>query len=260
MAYLNYKVDLFTGARPTADLTIANYLGAILPIVNLQNQSNSVIVFIADLHAITDNEPKIIRQYIENTLADYLALGIDPKKTKIYLQSDIAKEISLFTLLFSRHLSVAELLRVPTLKEKIRQKLKKKIKVENANTLLFLYPVMMAGDILLNRAKKVPVGEDQAPHLEITRLLAQRFNKKYGPLFPLPQPFEVKKIKILSLKGKDEQKFAPRRNFFKRRFKKRGPKNQICPNKHRRSNERKLKKPHFIGQKFSKIKRRKRKD
>ena len=204
MPYLEYKIELFTGIRPTADLTIANYLGAILPIVKLQDKSKSNLVFIADLHAITDNEPKIIKKYIENTLIDYLALGIDPQKTKIYLQSEIKKELSLFTLILSRHLSVAELLRVPTLKEKIKQKLKKNLKPENANTFLFLYPALMAGDILINRAKKVPVGEDQLPHLELTRLIARRFNKKYGPLFPLPQTLKIKTVKILSLKGQEK--------------------------------------------------------
>jgi len=207
MAFLKYKTELFTGIRPTADLTIANYLGAILPIVKLQDKSKSNLVFIADLHAITDNEPKVIKQYIQNTLVDYLALGIDPQKTKIYLQSEIGKELSFFAFLLSRHVTVAELLRLPTLKEKIKQKLKKNLKnlkPENANTFLFLYPVLMAGDILINQAKKVPVGEDQLPHLELTRLIARRFNKKYGPLFPLPQTLEIKKIRILSLKGKEK--------------------------------------------------------
>jgi len=204
MAFLEYKTELFTGIRPTADLTIANYLGAILPIVKLQKENKSNLVFIADLHAITDNEPKLIKEYVQNTLIDYLVLGIDPEKTKIYLQSAIEKELSFFTFLLSRHISVAELLRVPTLKEKIKQKLKKNIKPENANTFLFLYPVLMAGDILINRAKKVPVGEDQLPHLEITRLIARRFNKKYGPLFPLPQTLKIKTIRILSLKGKEK--------------------------------------------------------
>jgi len=194
---MNYKVEVFTGIRPTSGLTVANFLGAVAPLIEIQNQGLSPVVFVANLHAITDTEPSIVKQHILEIVADYLALGIDPKKTTIYLQSDIAGEITFFSALLARHLSVAELLRIPTLKEK----LKKNVRLETANVLLFLYPVLMAADILLNRAKKVAIGQDQIPHLEITRLLAQRFNKKYGEVFPLPQILQTKTIRILSLKG-----------------------------------------------------------
>ncbi|MEA1885294.1 MAG: tryptophan--tRNA ligase [Thermotogota bacterium] len=194
---MQYKVELLTGIRPTGDLTVANYLGAVAPIVELQAQGVSPVVFVADLHAITDNEPATVRQYIHGVVADYIALGMDPQKAKIYLQSDIAGEITIFTALLARLVSVAELLRVPTLKDK----LKNNAQSETANALLLLYPVLMAADILLNRAKKVPVGEDQLAHMEVTRLLARRFNKKYGELFPIPQVLQVKSLRILSLKG-----------------------------------------------------------
>lgn len=196
MSVMEYRVELLTGIRPTGNLTIANYLGAVAPIVGLQARV-SPVVFVADLHAITDNEPTTVRPYIHGVVADYIALGIDPKKTKIYLQSDIVGEVTAFTALLARLISVAELLRVPTLKDKI----KKNARPETANAFLLLYPVMMAADILLNRAKKVAVGEDQLPHMEITRLLAQRFNKRYGDLFPIPQVLQVKSLRILSLKG-----------------------------------------------------------
>ena len=194
---MQYKVELLTGIRPTGDLTVANYLGAVAPIVELQAQGVSPVVFVADLHAITDNEPATVRQYIHGVVADYIALGIDPQKTKIYLQSDIAGEVTTFTTLLARLVSVAELLRVPTLKDK----LKNNARPETANALLLLYPVLMAADILLNRAKKVAVGEDQLPHMEVTRLLARRFNKRYGEIFPIPQVLQVKSLRILSLKG-----------------------------------------------------------
>jgi len=194
---LEYKVEVLTGIRPSGDLTIANYLGAVKPIVDLQKEKSSLMVFVADLHAMTDNEPKIVKQYIYNVVADYLALGLDPNKTIIFLQSDIAGEVTTLTAFLARLISVAELLRVPTLKDK----LKKNTKPESANALLLLYPVMMASDILLQRAKLVPVGEDQMPHIELTRELARRFNKKYGEVFPLPKALQIKPIRILSLKG-----------------------------------------------------------
>lgn len=194
---MNYRVEVFTGIRPTRDLTIANYLGAVKPVVKLQNQGFSTMVFVADLHALTDNEPSLVKKYIPEIVADYIAFGLDPSKTKIYLQSDLVSEISVFTLLLSRQINVAELLRVPTLKDK----LKKKDQPETANVLLFLYPVMMAADILLNRAQKIPVGEDQIPHLEMVRELGRRFNKKYGNILPLPEVLQIKSYRILSLKG-----------------------------------------------------------
>ena len=194
---MQYKVELLTGIRPTGDLTVANYLGAVAPIIKLQSQGVSPMVFVADLHAITDNEPAIVRQYIHGVVADYIALGVDPQRAIIYRQADIAGEVTAFTALLARHISVAELLRVPTLKDK----LKKNARPETANALLLLYPVLMAADILLNRAKKVPVGEDQLAHMEVTRLLARRFNKRYGEILPIPQVLQVKSLRILSLKG-----------------------------------------------------------
>jgi len=195
--FSKYKVEILTGVRPTANLTIANYLGAIAPIINLQKNVSSIVVFVADLHAITDKEPKAIKENIYTVVADYLALGIDPTKTKIYLQSDIAGEILTLTAFLSRLISVSELLRVPTLKDKLR----KNTRPETASALLLLYPVMMAADILINKAKNIPVGEDQLPHLEITRLLARRFNKKYKQVFPIPKVLQVESVRILSLKG-----------------------------------------------------------
>ena len=194
---MQYKVELLTGIRPTGDLTVANYLGAVAPIVELQSQGMHPVVFVADLHALTDNEPEVVRKFAYEVVADYIALGIDPKKTQIFLQSDIIEEVTILTSLLARHVSVAELLRVPTLKDKI----KKNARPETASAFLLLYPVMMAADILLQRAKMVAVGEDQVPHVEMTRLLARRFNKKYREVFPIPRVLEIKPLRILSLKG-----------------------------------------------------------
>jgi tryptophanyl-tRNA synthetase len=194
---MKYKTEVLTGIRATGDLTVANYLGAVKPIVELQEQGVHPLVFVADLHAITDKEPTEVKPYIHAVVADYLALGIDPQKTTIYVQSDIAGEVLTLTALLARLISVAELLRVPTLKDK----LKKNARPETANAFLLLYPVMMAADILINRARKVAVGEDQLPHIEVTRELARRFNKRYGRVFPIPEALTVKALRILSLKG-----------------------------------------------------------
>lgn len=194
---MKYKTELLTGIRPTGNLTIANYLGAVEPLIKLQNDSASTLAFVADLHAMTDNEPSEVSSHVNGIVADYLALGVDPKKVKIYLQSDVAGEVTTLATFLARLISVAELLRVPTLKDK----LKNNANPETANALLLLYPVLMAADILINKAKKVPVGADQLAHMEVARLLARRFNKKYGEILPIPKSEQVKSIRILSLKG-----------------------------------------------------------
>jgi tryptophanyl-tRNA synthetase len=196
-AAMPYGVDLLTGIRPTGHLTVANYLGAVAPIVELQAQGVSPVVFVADLHALTDSDPATIRQYTHGVVADYIALGVDPRKAKIYLQSEIVGEVTTFTTLLAKLVSVAELLRVPTLKDKLRND----ARPETANALLLLYPVMMAADILLNRSRRVAVGEDQVPHMEFARLIARRFNARYEPLLPIPQILQVESLRILSLKG-----------------------------------------------------------
>jgi len=195
---MKHKTELFTGIRPTGNLTVANYIGAVAPIIKLQQEGYSPLVFVADLHAITDKEPSMVKSNVHEVVADYIALGVDPEKAKIYLQSDVAGEVTTLMAILARHITVAELLRVPTLKDKLREN----DRPEVANALLLLYPVLMAADILLNKAKRVPVGEDQVAHMEVTRHLARKFNKKYGDIFPIPEVLQVKSLRILSMKGK----------------------------------------------------------
>src|SRR3989339_6808 len=145
MSKPEYKVDIFTGIRPTGNLTVANYLGAVKPIVKLQSQGYRPLVFVADIHALTDNEPALVKKYTNEVVADYIALGLDPDTTTIYIQSAIANQVSSLTLILSRLISVAELLRMPTLKEK----LKTTLHPENANPLLFLYPVLFSFSLSL---------------------------------------------------------------------------------------------------------------
>src|SRR3989339_702255 len=194
---MSTEVNILTGVRPTGNLTIANYLGAVKPLLELQEKGEKPFLFVADLHAITDYEPHEVKKYIKELVADYLALGINPEKTTIYVQSAIKAEVMTLSIYLARLTTVAELLRVPTIKDKI----KKGQKPESANALLFFYPVLMASDILIQKSKKIPVGEDQVAHLEVAKMLAERFNKKYGNFFTLPKVHQVKSLRILSLKG-----------------------------------------------------------
>jgi len=192
-----FQTEVFTGIRPTGNLTVANFAGAVAPLLALQKEGKKPLVFVADMHAMTDREPKIAKKYALEVVADYLALGLDPKKCHVFIQSSIGRQISLLTLYLMRQISVAELLRVPTLKDK----LKKDQKEEGANALLANYPVMMAADILIQKSLRVPVGKDQLPHIEVAKLLARRFNRQYGEIFPVPEAQHLLPVNILSLRG-----------------------------------------------------------
>lgn len=192
-----WQTNVFTGIRPTGNLTVANFAGAVAPLLDLQKENKNPLVFVADMHAMTDREPKIAKKYATEVVIDYLALGLNPRKCNIFIQSSIGRQISLLTLYLMRHISTAELLRVPTLKDKLKSGQKE----ENANSLLTNYPVMMASDILIQKSIEVPVGKDQLPHIEVAKLLARRFNKQYGEIFPVPEAYHLKAVNILSLKG-----------------------------------------------------------
>lgn len=200
MKKAQYKVEVFTGIRPSAGLTIANAIGAVHPIVKLQSEKEitSTMVFVADLHAITDAEPKEVEENVLDVVKDYIALGLDIEKSIIFVQSFLIQEIAELNIYLSRLITLAELMRVPTLKEKLKSGQSE----SNANALLAMYPIMMASDILLQKSEYVPVGEDQVAHIEITRVLAQKFNKKYGEVFPLPKVLSLgKPVRIKSLNG-----------------------------------------------------------
>lgn len=196
----NYKIEVLTGIRPSGGLTIGNVMGAVNPIVKLQNEDEigRPLVFVADLHGLTDNEPEFTQNNVLDIVRDYIALGLDPEKNDIFVQSQITDLIAELTIYLSRLVSIAELMRIPTLKEK----LKTGENEANANALLAMYPVMMAADILIQRSKYVPVGDDQVAHLEISRFLARKFNKKYGEVLPLPKVLSLgEPLRILSLNG-----------------------------------------------------------
>jgi tryptophanyl-tRNA synthetase len=196
----NYKTDIFTGMRPTSGMSIANLIGAVQPILEIVKDESlgRPMVFVADLHSLTTNEPSESQLHVISFIKDYIAAGLDPKKIDLFIQSQIVDEVSKMTIYLSRLITVAELLRVPTLKEKLKHGQKE----TNANSLLAFYPVMMAADIILQGSQYVPVGKDQYVHLEVTCDLVKRFNKKYGNVLLEPKPLDSgEPVSILSLSG-----------------------------------------------------------
>jgi tryptophanyl-tRNA synthetase len=184
---------IFSGIRPTGDLHIGNYLGAIKQWIALQ-EGNECVFCIVDLHAITTPyDPKTLQKNVLDTTAVYLAAGINPEKSIIFMQSDIKEHAELAWLL-GTITPMGELSRMTQFKEK-----SKKHK-DYVNAGLFNYPVLMAADILLYKADGVPVGKDQEQHVELARTIARKFNQKFGQIFPEPESLLPKTgAKIMSL-------------------------------------------------------------
>ncbi len=177
------KKRVFSGARPTGRQHIGNYLGAIQNYVSLQDEYECIYC-IVDVHALTTLQGKgdvsTVQENIHEMTLDWLAAGIDPEKSAVFVQSHVPEVMELHTLL-SMSTPVNWLMRVPTFKEKV------KMQPENVNYGLLGYPVLMTADIVLYKAEVVPVGEDQLPHLELAREIVRRFNYLYGDTFPEPQ-------------------------------------------------------------------------
>ncbi len=175
---------ILTGDRPTGKLHLGHYVGTLKNRVKLQHDYE-IFLIIADLHMLTTRIEKDkladLKDNIKNLVLDYLSVGIDPKKAIIYQQSQIPEVTELFTI-FSMLISVPRLQRVPTLKEVMTD-----LQIETASLGLLSYPVLQAADILMVRAHLVPVGKDQASHLEVTREIAGKFNSLYGEVLPLPE-------------------------------------------------------------------------
>ncbi len=173
-------MKIFSGIRPTGELHIGNYLGAIKQWFALQ-ENNECIFCIVDLHAITTPySPKELQRTILETAAIYLAAGLDPEKSIIFIQSNIKEHTELAWLL-GTITPLGELKRMTQFKEKTKKH------PEYINAGLLNYPILMAADILLYKTEAVPVGKDQKQHVEITRDIARRFNKKFGKTFEEPQ-------------------------------------------------------------------------
>ena len=174
------KKRVFSGARPTGRQHVGNYLGAIKNYVALQNDYECVYC-IVDLHALTTHKEKeTLQTNIYEMALDWLAAGLDPQKSIIFVQSHVPIVTELHTLL-SMITPLSWLLRVPTFKEKAKKQ------PEDINYGLVGYPVLMTSDIVLYQAEVVPVGEDQLPHLELAREIVRRFNMLYGNTFPEPE-------------------------------------------------------------------------
>jgi tryptophanyl-tRNA synthetase len=175
---------LLTGLRPTGKFHLGNYVGTFEKDLELQNSGDyDCFFFVADYHALTtgfetSNE---IGDDIREGVLDFLAVGIDPNKSTLYVQSLVPEVTELF-LLFTMLVSLPRAQRVPTLKEQVRD-----LKLESASVGLLNYPILQAADILMVRGEVVPVGKDQLSHIELTREIARRFNQLYGDVFPEPE-------------------------------------------------------------------------
>ena len=186
-----------SGIRSTGNLHLGNYFGAMKNFLRMQEE-NQCYFFIADYHSLTTHpKPQDLRHNVRQVLAEYLACGLDPEKCTLYVQSDVPEVTELY-LLLNMHAYMGELERATTFKEKARKQ------PDNINAGLLTYPVLMAADILLHRASKVPVGKDQEQHLEMTRQFGNRFNRMYEvDYFPEPQAFNfgVQLVKVPGLDG-----------------------------------------------------------
>ena len=191
---------ILSGIQPSGTLHVGNYLGAIKQWIELQ-QEHECLFLIVDLHAITEPyEPKEMRQRIKNIALDYLALGLDAKRCTLFVQSQVPEHAELMWLLTTMT-PIGDLERMTQYKDKAQQ-----FKSQGVNAGLLLYPVLMAADILLYKAEGVPVGEDQVQHLELTRMLAKRFNGRFGKVFPEPKPLLAKQgARVMSLKDPNKK-------------------------------------------------------
>lgn len=186
-----------SGIRPTGNLHLGNYFGAVKSFLQMQHEYNCFF-FIADWHSLTTHpHPDNIRKSVKTILAEYLACGIDPEKATIYIQSDVREVVELY-LYLNMNAYLGELERVTSFKDKVRSQ------PNNVNAGLLTYPSLMAADILIHKAVKVPVGKDQEQNMEMARKFARRFNNIYEvEYFPEPASFHLseKAVKVPGLDG-----------------------------------------------------------
>lgn len=193
---MKHQEVVVSGIRSTGFLHLGNYFGAMRNYVKMQDEY-SCYFFVADYHSLTTHpDPKKLKNSVFRVVAENIACGLDPEKVALYAQSDLPQIPELY-LMLNMSAYKGELEKVPTFKDKVR------LHPENINAGLLTYPVLMAADILIHRAFKVPVGKDQEQHLEMARNFAQRFNHRYGEVFPEPHvfTFSSEAAKIMSLDG-----------------------------------------------------------
>lgn len=197
-----------SGVRPTGNLHLGNYFGALRNYVKMQNEYDCYF-FIADLHSLTTHpDTRELKENVLHVASEYMACGLDPNKVVLYCQSDLPQTTELY-LFLNMMAYKGELEKTTTFKDKVR------LQPENVNAGLLTYPVLMAADIMIHRAQLVPVGKDQEQHLEMTRTFANRFNHRYGDVFPEPRAFNFGEqlLKVPSLDGagkmsKSENQYA----------------------------------------------------
>lgn len=183
---------ILSGIRPSGELHLGNYLGAIKQWIDLQSK-HDVFYMVADLHAITTPyDPPQLQANIRDTVLDYLAAGLDPTRATIFVQSHVPAHSELMWLL-NTITPVGELQRMVQFKEKSEQH------ADFQHAGILNYPILMAADILAYKSAQVPVGDDQVQHVELARDLAKKFNRLYGPVFPEPQPLLVAGKRIMDL-------------------------------------------------------------
>lgn len=199
----NHKGVIFSGMRPTGLLHLGNYMGALQNWVTLQQDYNCIYCAV-DIHALTTvesgEEANDIKPNIEDMVLDWLAAGIDPEKSIVFVQSHVPEVMTLHTLL-SMVTPLGWLTRVPTFKDKVRQMHETE---ETVNYGLVGYPVLQTADIILYKADTVPVGQDQVPHIELSREIVRRFNNLFGDTFPEPQAKLTEAPLLLGLDGKNK--------------------------------------------------------
>jgi tryptophanyl-tRNA synthetase len=190
------KPIVMSGIRPTGYLHLGNYFGAIRNYVRMQEEYECFFM-VADLHSLTTHpDTKELKSNVHRVLAENIACGLDPEKAAFYCQSHVYETSELY-LYLNMLAYVGELEKTPTFKDKVR------LQPQNVNAGLLTYPVLMASDILIHRASLVPVGKDQEQHLEIARNYVNRFNHRYGDVFPEPEAFNFNSelVKVPSLDG-----------------------------------------------------------
>ncbi len=193
------KMVIVSGIQPSGNLHLGNYFGAVQQFIQLINEGHECYYFLANYHALTSmRDGRRLQELTRSTAADYLALGLDPDRCAIYLQSDIPEVCELQWLL-TCVTPMGLLERCHAYKDKIQQGLP-------AAHGLFAYPVLMAADILIVSANRVPVGQDQKQHIEVTRDIAQYFNNNYGDLLVIPEPYILESV--ATVPGRDGRKMS----------------------------------------------------
>ncbi len=203
------KKRVLSGIRATGRLHLGNYLGAVKGMIALQDDPGyETLYMVADVHAITT--PYDIGKLKENrveVVKDYLAAGLDPEKSILFMQSDVVEHLEL-AFYFSSVMSVARMRHLPTFKEKVKQY------PEQATMALLNYPVLMAADILIYKAEAVPTGVDQEPHLEVAREVARKMNERYGLEFPEPTRFATSGENVPGLTGEGKMSKSVKGSFI----------------------------------------------